>query len=279
MRGQEVSNPYIAPHLAELPLHRVLIRSSECLLLSETHFERPLLDIGSGDGHFATTLFAEPVDVGIDPDPQTMQEAARRGGHRNLIVASATALPMRDASFASVLSNSTLEHIPDVDAAVAEAARVLRPGGLLAATFPSEHFGEYLLFASLPRGLGLRGLGRAYGRWFNRISYHYHVDGPDTWRQRFEAAGLDVLRWRYYFPARNHWLFDLSHYLSAPALVTRRLLGRWVLFPQKARLGLLNWALTPFCSHGPEDRGAYLFFLCRRPPAQGRSQEGSAHVH
>ena len=73
-----MSNPYIAPHLAELPLHRVLIRSSECLLLSETPFERPLLDIGSGDGHFAATLFSEPVDVGIDPDPRTMREAAHR---------------------------------------------------------------------------------------------------------------------------------------------------------------------------------------------------------
>ncbi|MGQ9573646.1 MAG: hypothetical protein ACUVV3_10790, partial [Dehalococcoidia bacterium] len=93
------------------------------------------------------------------------------------------------------------------------------------------------------------------------ISYHYHVDGPDTWRERFEGVGLEVLRWRYYFPPRNHRLFDLAHYLSAPTLVTRRLLGRWVLFPQKARLRLLSRALAPFCSHGPEDRGAYLFFL------------------
>jgi SAM-dependent methyltransferase len=270
MQRETVSNPYIAPHLAELPLHRVLIRSTECLLLSEVPFERPLLDIGSGDGHFAATLFTQPVEVGVDPDRRVMPEAARRGGYRSLLIASATALPLRDASFASVLSNSTVEHIPNVDAAVAEATRVLRPGGLLAATFPSEHFGEYLLFSSLSRSLGLRGLGRAYERWFNRISNHHHVDGPNTWRQRFEAAGLEVLRWRYYFPARNHRLFDLSHYLSAPALLTRRLLGRWVLFPQKARLGLLSRALAPYCSQGPEDRGAYLFFLCRRPPASGR---------
>lgn len=270
MQREAVTNPYIAPHLAELPLHRVLLRSTECLLLSEVSFERPLLDIGSGDGHFAAVLFAEPVDVGIDPEGRIMQEAARRGGHRSLLVASAAALPLRDACFASVVSNSTLEHIPDVEAAVAEAARVLRPGGLLAATFPSEYFGEYLLFASLPRSLGLRGLGRAYQRWFNRISRHYHVDAPDAWRQRFEGAGLEVLRWRYYFPARSHRLFDLSHYLSAPALLTRRLLGRWVLFPQKARLGLLSRALAPYCSLGAQDQGAYLFFLCRRPPARGR---------
>lgn len=33
MQRETVSNPYIAPHLAELPLHRVLIHSTECLLL------------------------------------------------------------------------------------------------------------------------------------------------------------------------------------------------------------------------------------------------------
>jgi SAM-dependent methyltransferase len=273
MRRETVSNPYIAPHLAELPLHRVLVRSTECLLISEMSFERPLLDIGSGDGHFAATLFSDPVDVGIDSDSRETLEAVRRGGYRSLLVASATALPLKDASFASVLSNSTLEHIPDVEAAVAEAVRVLRPGGLLVTTFPSEHFGEYLLLPSLSRGMGLRGLGNSYQRWFNRISRHYHVDGPDTWRRRFETAGLEVVRWRYYFPARNHWLFDLSHYLSAPSLLTRRLLGRWVLFPQKARLGLLSRALTPYCSQGPEDRGAYLLFLCRRPPVAGRARK------
>lgn len=262
-----MTNPYIAPHLAEMPMHRVMVRSAECLLLSEVSFERPLLDIGSGDGHFAATLFPEPVDVGLDPDRGTMAEAVRRGGYRSLVAGSATDLPLKDGSLATVLSNSTLEHIPNLDDSVKEAARVLRPGGHLVVTFPSEHFGEYLLFATILRSIGLHGLSERYIRWFNGISRHYTVEGPEEWRHRFESVGLEVLSWRYYFTARNHKFFDISHYLSSPSLLTRRILGRWVLIPGKARIGLLNRALEPFCALGPEEQGAYLFFLCRKPPA------------
>ena len=262
-----MTNPYVAPHLAEMPLPRVLVRSAECQLLSEVSFERPMLDIGSGDGHFAATLFPEPVDVGLDPDTTTMGEAVRRGGYHSLVVGSATDLPFRDGSLATVFSNSTLEHIPNLDDCVKEAARVLRPGGHLVVTFPSEHFGEYLLFPTIFRSIGLRGLSERYIRWFNGISRHYTVEGPQEWRRRFESVDLEVLSWRYYFTARNHKFFDLSHYLSVPSLLTHRILGRWVLFPGKARWGPLNRALEPLCVLGPEEQGAYLFFICRKPAA------------
>jgi SAM-dependent methyltransferase len=49
----------------------------------------------------------------------------------------ATRLPFADASFDRVLASEVLEHIRDDDAAFAELARVLRPGGTLAITVPA----------------------------------------------------------------------------------------------------------------------------------------------
>lgn len=257
-------NPYILPHLAEMPLPRVLIRSIECLLLAEVPFERPLLDIGSGDGHFASALFTDPVDVGVDMDGVTMREAQRRGAYRNLIQASATQLPFRDGSFRTVMCNSTFEHIPEVEQALAEAGRALGAGGLLLTTMPSEYFNRYMLPFRLARFLGLRPLGERYLRWFNRKARHFHLDPPDVWARRFEAAGLAIQRWRYYFPFSSHALFELAHYVSVPSLLVKRLLGRWVLWPGKARFKPLLWAVNLAARLGPTDHGAGLFFICER---------------
>ena len=53
-------------------------------------------------------------------------------------MASATDLPYPDASFQAVVFYDVLEHIPDAERCVAEIFRVLRPGGLLAATVPAR---------------------------------------------------------------------------------------------------------------------------------------------
>ncbi len=47
-----------------------------------------------------------------------------------------TAMPYADGAFDRVLASEILEHIPDVDAAIAEIARITKPGGLVAVTVP-----------------------------------------------------------------------------------------------------------------------------------------------
>src|SRR5579885_1250996 len=48
-----------------------------------------------------------------------------------------TRLPFADGSFDRIIASEVLEHIPDDGAAMAELARVLRPGGTLAVTVPA----------------------------------------------------------------------------------------------------------------------------------------------
>ncbi len=51
--------------------------------------------------------------------------------------ADATAMPFPDATFDRVIASEVLEHIPDDGAAIAELARVLKPGGTIAVTVPA----------------------------------------------------------------------------------------------------------------------------------------------
>jgi SAM-dependent methyltransferase len=55
-----------------------------------------------------------------------------------LLRGDATALPFPDGLFDKVITSEVLEHIPDDVGALAELARVLKPGGCLAATVPTS---------------------------------------------------------------------------------------------------------------------------------------------
>jgi SAM-dependent methyltransferase len=91
-----------------------------------------VLDLGCGVGHSYRLL--EPRDtVGIDRD-----RAALDGQERETRVADMRALPFEADSFDAVLSVQSIEHVPDPERVLAEAVRVLRPGGTAVFVTPNR---------------------------------------------------------------------------------------------------------------------------------------------
>ena len=98
-----------------------------------------ILDAGCGPGFYVAEL-AEKVGTGglvVDVDRSTDMldlAAARSAGLSNVEFrkGEATALPVRDEEFDATVSVQMLEYLTDVDAALAELHRALRPGGRVA---------------------------------------------------------------------------------------------------------------------------------------------------
>jgi SAM-dependent methyltransferase len=88
-----------------------------------------VLDIGCGDGQISRLASQLGADVvGIDPTWNCVSVAHERGGGQ-FARAEAASLPFADGSFDAAVACLVFEHIRDVDAAIAEVARVLQPGG------------------------------------------------------------------------------------------------------------------------------------------------------
>jgi SAM-dependent methyltransferase len=94
-----------------------------------------LLEVGCGRG-FLTQCFQEQgLDaVGIDANPHAIQQ----GVAPNLFVMRAEKLDFPDASFDLLCSFHAVEHVPPIEQALAEMARVVKPGGRLLICYPAE---------------------------------------------------------------------------------------------------------------------------------------------
>lgn len=94
-----------------------------------------VLEIGGGSGAMAEAIIHSHGQVNLtttDVDPAMVQAAQRSlaGLPIEARQADATALPFADESFDMVVSFLMLHHVVEWEQAVAEVARVLRPGGL-----------------------------------------------------------------------------------------------------------------------------------------------------
>lgn len=252
-------------HLEDLPAFRALLRAVEARLYQDLlPLKDPVLDVGCGDGHFASVAFPTSLAAGIDPAPPALVEAHARGAYQGVARSLGSALPFSDGSFATVISNSVLEHIPELDPVLAEIVRVLQAEGRFIFCVPSDRFTEYLFFTQLFCRLRLAGMASAYEAYFNRISRHHHCDGPQVWQDRLEGVGLRLEDVFYYFSEKALHALDLGHYFGLPSLVVKKLFGRWILVPTRWNLAIIERWLRPLYEEPLPQTGAYLFLIAKK---------------
>jgi SAM-dependent methyltransferase len=90
-----------------------------------------VLDVGCGEGQVARLALTNGATtaIGIDPTWTQLTVAAERGGGATYVRGGAATLPFADTTFDAAVACLVFEHITDLDEAIAELARVLRPGG------------------------------------------------------------------------------------------------------------------------------------------------------
>lgn len=140
-----------------------------------------VLEVGCGRGHLTKRLADRGVDVtGIDANPNAPDVAeSDRVLHMNGEV-----LDFADAVFDVVISVHALEHIPALDEAIAEMARVMRPGAKALHIYPAEPImGLY----AIPTSIILHGTP------FKAREVHCHKLWPAKLRRKMVPVGLSEI--------------------------------------------------------------------------------------
>jgi SAM-dependent methyltransferase len=127
--------------------------------LFTSYFDREsvIVDVGSGTGRWCAVL-ADHLDarvVGVEPSTAMRAESENVSGRPNVTYrpGAADALPVEDGACDGALLSRVLGHIPDLDAAATEVARVVRPGGicLIVGVFSDRLNGDSPLYRFWPQ--------------------------------------------------------------------------------------------------------------------------------
>jgi 2-polyprenyl-3-methyl-5-hydroxy-6-metoxy-1,4-benzoquinol methylase len=217
-----------------------------------------VLDAGCGDGAHAIRLAARGYPVlAMDFSEHVLDRARAKVAASSLgrMVtferASLLSLPMHDGSFDFVLCWGVLMHIPEVEKAISELCRVVRPNGFLIISEDNMWSLESLLVRAVRRILGIAGLRGVGGRDFARLKIS--AAGAEYWRQT--DAGPLICR-----EARISWLvakvtthgFELKEriageFLERHAAVPGKALKRWV---HKFNLAWFRYVRLPHLAMG-----------------------------
>jgi SAM-dependent methyltransferase len=262
----------LSRYLSLAPIPLATERSLECRILAEQTYEHPVLDVGCGDGLFAFALFDEPLDLGIDLDPRELERARQYGIYKELIPCRAETIPKPNGSFRTVLSNSVLEHIPDLEPVLREVNRLLAPGGRFYMTVPSDCFDRYSVGNRVLSALRLKGLAGAYRRWYDSFWKHYHFHSLEVWREVVRGHGFEIVDSFTYAPAGVCTFHDAMVPFSLPGFILKKLINRWTLWP-----GLRKVLLRPFVplldaisrKGGRCENGGLVFMALRKPLSSG----------
>ncbi|MEA3021327.1 MAG: hypothetical protein QOK01_179 [Alphaproteobacteria bacterium] len=194
------------------------------------------LDLGCGDGILTDILLRQTGPrtlVGVDVDPLETQAAARFPFYRRVHACPGNSIPEPDASFDFVLSNSVLEHIPDLETTIAEIARLLRMDGRFVFTVPGPGFHRNLAGSVLPFTDRTTYLGT-----IDRRLAHHHYLSPADWSAICGRNGLvldtclgyldgrETRRWETLSRVTGGLLYSLFGEIRRPIEIQRRLGAR-----------------------------------------------------
>ncbi len=214
-----------------------------------------VLDLGCGIGHSFELL--EPREtVGVD-----ISAAALEGQDRETVLADMRALPFDGGSFASVISAHSVEHVPNPDAVLAEAARVLVPNGVAVWVTPNR---------------------LTFGRPDEIIDPYHYIE--------FDPKELRQLCSRHFAHVRMYGLFGSPRYEAFHAVELEQLAKLLAVDPLRVRravprrmrqllydLMLSRWRVDPspiaqtittddfFLAKEPIEEAADLMAVCRGP--------------
>lgn len=231
------NNDILLRYMSMSPLALAFERYLECQILKILPFDTPILDLGCGDGLFAHMLFSEKIDTGIDMNLRELERAQELKAYVELIHTKGNSIPKPDNFYKTIMSNSVLEHIPDLAPVFKEIYRLLAPDGRFYMTIPTPDFENNTVINQLLTSFGFHTIASQYRKFCSRYiwrQYHYHT--LHGWEKLVSSFGFEVVKSNTYNPRSICLINDFLYPFGIFGLINKKLLNRWVLFPRLRRL-------------------------------------------
>ena len=200
----------------------------------------PVLDVGCGDGFWWTVRQDDREIYGIDISASEIAQAQQRI-HASLTDVSRET-PFDGTKFGEIIGNCSLEHVPDIDAALTNLRRAAADNARLLMFVPTPRWAYHgrlqsMLLQRAPR------VAMALSGALNGFFQHWHLYDAKVWQRLLEQHGWHVKATFGLGSGRSEFLFRAFMPPAFVEFVVKKLTG---FYPSKLARYLPDAAIAPF---------------------------------
>ncbi len=195
----------------------------------------PILDVGCGDGLFASIAFADAEVWGIDIDANEGRWAQASRAYDQIILGDITRARLPAAFFETCVANCSLEHVPDLDQALRTIHDSLKPGGRAYLFVPNRDWASHMVSLRALRVAGFPGLSKALQDRLDRVFVHHHLYDEQGWRDVVARSPFVLESIEPVLSTATTVAFELFLLPSVLGWMNRKMTTRWTNFPRARR--------------------------------------------
>lgn len=211
----------------------------ECARLTELRrypCEGPILDVGCGDGLFASIAFEGAEVWGIDIDAHEGRWAVASRAYTQIILGDITSARLPKNFFGTCVANCSLEHVPRIDLALATIRDSLKPGARAFLFVPDKRWAHAMMSVRSMERLGMPAMATVLEDSINALFKHRHLHDAAGWEQLVAQSGLVVEAVKPVLSAATTVAFEALLLPSLAGWLNKHLTTRWTNFPGARRL-------------------------------------------
>lgn len=242
----------------------------ECARLSalrEYQLAGPILDVGCGDGLFAKIAFDGEEVWGINIDAKEGRWAQASRAYSQIVLADITKAKLPTSFFHSCVANCSLEHVPDIQAALTTIERSLVPGAKALLFVPNREWAsKFRTVRAVRSSLGPK-LGDMLQDGIDEFFAHRHLHDEAGWREVIAKSPLELKEIKPVLSTSTTMAFEALLIPSLAGWLNKKLTSRWTNFPGvRQAMAPLAYAMVKGAleAAGDQEMTAEFLIVCQR---------------
>lgn len=232
-------------YVPEMAIHKAI----ELQAFLEASYDGTGVDFGAGSGIVGGLLMKHAGFAGLHGvDVWSQEDIARGHGYTGYTEASVDDVPLPEDTFDFAICVCVIEHVENLRGTLAEAQRLVKPGGHFVFSTPRPEFRYATPYFRLLSRLGLTRRAEAFAQTEDMRCMHYHYLDADQWRSILHGSGFAEVEIKPIFSHRQFALYDIINYsVRIPLLYPNEILSIWVARYPRLK-AVLSWATARIAS-------------------------------
>jgi len=270
--SRELSYDHFVRYFPHAPAALCVKECARLAVLRDYQLQGPILDVGCGDGLFAKIAFDGAEVWGIDIDAKEGRWAQASRAYSQIVLGDITKAKLPPSFFEACVANCSLEHVPDIQAALKTIAGSVTKNADVLLFVPNKVWAsKFRVVRALRSTLGDR-MADMLQDGIDEFFAHRHLYDEAGWRDVIEKSALELKTITPVLSTSTTQAFEALLLPSLAGYLNKKLTSRWTNFPgaRQAVAPIVYACVKSVLAMGGDDeKTAEYLIVARRRDANG----------